>query len=49
MIVARAMNVCDHTAIKKCCLLYLSFTYSAWIFEGYSILYYFKIEGVKSF
>ena len=30
MIIAIAMNVSDHTALKKSYLLYVSFTYSAW-------------------
>ena len=30
MIIAIAMNVSDHTALKKSYLLYVSFTHSAW-------------------
>ena len=30
MIIATAMNVSDHTALKKSYLLYVRFTYSAW-------------------
>ena len=41
------MNVSGHTALKKSYLLYVSFTYSAWIFKGYPIPY-FQFEGVKA-
>ena len=40
MIIAIAMNVSDHTALKKSYVLYVSFTYSAWAFEEYPILYF---------
>ena len=40
MIIAKAMNVIDHTALKKSCLLYVSFTYSAWTFKEDPILYF---------
>ena len=40
MIIAIAMNVSDQTALKKPYLLYVSFTYSAWAFKGYPILYF---------
>ena len=46
MITAIAMNVSDHTALKKSYLLYVSFTYSAWTFKEYPILY-FQLEEVK--
>ena len=35
MITAIAMNLSDHTALKKSYLLYVSFTYSAWTFKEY--------------
>ena len=38
--IATAMNVNDHTALKKSDLLYVHFTYSAWIFKGYPIPYF---------
>ena len=40
MIIAIAMNVSDHTGLKKSYLLYVSFTYSAWTFKEYPILYF---------
>ena len=40
MIIAIAMNVSDHAASKKSYILYVSFTYSAWTFKGYPILYF---------
>ena len=46
MVIAIAMNVSDHTALKNSYLLYVSFAYSAWTFKEYSILY-FLFEGVK--
>ena len=46
MIIAIAMNISDHTALKKSYLLYVRFTYSAWTFKGYPIPY-FQFEGVK--
>ena len=36
MIIAIAMSVSDHTALRKSYLLYVPF---AWIFKGYPILY----------
>ena len=38
--IAKAMNLTDHTALKKAYLLYVRFTYSAWTFKGYSIPYF---------
>ena len=38
--IAIAMNVSDHTALKKSYMLYVSFTYSAWTFKGSPILYF---------
>ena len=46
MIIAIAMNVSDHTALKKSFLLYISFTYSAWTFKGYPILYFYFIRSL---
>ena len=40
MIIVIAMNVTDHTPLKKSYLLYVSFTYSAWKFKEYPILYF---------
>ena len=40
MITAIAMNESDHTALKKSYLLLVSFTYSAWTFKEYPILYF---------
>ena len=40
MIIAIAMNLSDHTALKKSYLLYVSFAHSAWTFKGYPILYF---------
>ena len=40
MIIAIAMNVSDHTALKKSYLLYVNFTYSAWTFRVYPIIYF---------
>ena len=34
------MNVSDYTALKKSYFLYVSFTYYAWAFKGYPILYF---------
>ena len=38
--ILKEMNVSDHTALKKSSLLYVSFTYSAWTFKEYPILYF---------
>ena len=40
MIIAVAIKVSGHTALKKSYLLYVSFTYSVWTFKGYPILYF---------
>ena len=40
MIIAIAMNVSDHAALKKSYLLHVSFTYSAWTVKAYPILYF---------
>ena len=40
MIIAIAMNVSDHTALKEPYLLYVRFTYSAWTFKGYPMPYF---------
>ena len=38
--IAIALNVSDHTVLKKFYLLYVRFTYSAWTFKGYPIPYF---------
>ena len=38
MIIAIAMNVSDHTALKKSYLLYVNFTYSARTFKDYLVV-----------
>ena len=40
MIIAIAMNVSDHTVLKKSYLFYVSFTHSVWTFKEHPILYF---------
>ena len=39
MIIAIAMNVSDHTALKEPYLLHVRLIYSAWTFKGYPMPY----------
>ena len=47
MIIAIAVNVNDHTALKKSYMLYVSSTYSAWTFKDYPIPTQFEAVGVS--
>ena len=40
IVIAIAMNVSDHAALKKSYLLHVRFGYSAWTFKGYPIPYF---------